>query len=71
MILSFLANDSISVYNIKDDLYARFFTGYSLETNIKPLPLKSSQTDLQEQYLEQYQYAGILYMTNIMICIID
>lgn len=61
MILSFPADDSISVYNIKDDLYTRFFAGYSLETNIKPLPLKSSQTDLQEQYLKQYQYAGILY----------
>lgn len=61
MIVSFPADDSISVYNIKDDSYRRFFAGYALETNIKPLPLKSSQADLQEQYLEQYQYAGILY----------
>lgn len=61
MVLSFPADDSISVYNITTDTYMKFFAGYSLETNIEPLPLNSSQTDFQEQYLEQYQYVGILY----------
>ena len=55
------ASDDISVYNIKDDSYQNFFAGYSSETDITSLSLGSSQTDLHRQYLEQYQYAGILY----------
>lgn len=61
MIVSFPADDSIRVYSIKEESYMSYFAGYSAKTNIKPLSLKSSQTDLQEQYLEQYQYAGILH----------
>lgn len=61
MIVSFPASDDISVYNIKDDSYQIFFAGYSSETDITSLSLGSSQTDLHRQYLEQYQYAGILY----------
>lgn len=61
MVVSFPASDSVRVYNVHNDSYASFFAGYSLETNIKPLSSGCSQADIHRQYLEQYQYAGILY----------
>lgn len=61
MVVSFPASDSVRVYDVHNDSYESFFAGYSLETDIKPLPTNHSRMDLDIQYLEQYQYMGILY----------
>lgn len=60
MVISFPADDSISVYSLKEKSYKRFFAGYSQETDIQPLA-GESKADMQKHYLEQYQYAGIFY----------
>lgn len=60
MVVSFPADDSISVYSLKTKKYQRHFAGYSRETDVKAIA-GDSKSDLQRHYLEQYQYAGIFY----------
>ena len=60
MVLSYPADDSIRVYNMKQNTTQCHFAGYTVET--KPSPINgSTMTALTKHFLEQYQYAGIIY----------
>lgn len=60
MILSYPADDSVRIYNIKQNTTKCYFAGYTMET--KPSPIDgSTMTALTKHFLEQYQYAGIIY----------
>ena len=60
MVLSFPADDSISVYDVVTHKTKRYFAGYSKEDIIKPLRKKTMVGDM-EHYLENTQYAGIFF----------
>lgn len=60
MILSYPADDSIRVYNMKEETTQSFFAGTTQENDVRPHTPKSSKDGL-ENYLEHSQYAGIWY----------
>ncbi|MBE6300281.1 MAG: DUF4221 domain-containing protein [Parabacteroides distasonis] len=60
MVLSFPADDSIRVYNIKTGKTDAYFAGYSKDYPIRPAK-SPSEKNVEEHVYKQIQYAGIYY----------
>lgn len=60
MVLSFPADDSISVYNIQTGYVKRYFAGYSTAEINEPAKANTT-AEMMRQYLSQTQYTGIYY----------
>lgn len=60
MVLSFPADDSLRIYNIKTGETAAHFAGHSINYNIKPSN-STTRAGLERHVLEQVQYPGIYY----------
>lgn len=60
MVLSFPADDSIRVYDIKTDNMKSYFAGYSIDYQIKPAK-SPSEKDIERHVYGQIQYVGVYY----------
>lgn len=60
MVLSYPADDSVRVYDVKKNITRSFFAGTTQENHIRPYTPKSKVEGLKK-YLEHSQYAGIWY----------
>lgn len=61
LIVSFFADDSITVCNMKDNRISIHYAGSSKQTTIKPLPENASKIDHTNHYIAQTQNACIYY----------
>jgi hypothetical protein len=61
MVLSYPADDSISVYNMFTDETKRYYAGSSGKYKISPMNKNATRAVQQVHYLEHAQYAGIFY----------